>query len=46
MSRSEQIRDALLPWAGIFGAAIGAGVAHQTGSDWIITDVRIRLRWP
>jgi hypothetical protein len=38
VSRSEKMRDTLLPWAGIAGAALGAGIAHQTGSDWIITD--------
>lgn len=38
MSRSAKMRDALLPWAGMLGAVLGGGIAHQLGSDWIITD--------
>ena len=33
MSRTEMVRYKLSPWAGLIGAALGGGIAHQVGSD-------------
>lgn len=33
MSRARTIRYKLSPWAGLIGAALGGGIAHQVGSD-------------
>ena len=33
MSTSGEMRDLFMPWAGLVAAVIGAGVAHQFGSE-------------
>ena len=33
MSRSHELRELFMPWAGLVGAIVGAGVAHQFGSE-------------
>lgn len=38
MSKAAKMRHLAQPWAGLAGAALGAGIAHQTGSDWIMYD--------
>jgi hypothetical protein len=35
---SERIRDRFLPWAGIALGTLGAGLAHQIGSDSTFQD--------
>ena len=38
MSRAVQAREALMPWAGIIGAAIGGAIAHQGGADSVFSN--------
>ena len=33
MSRASEIRELFMPWAGLVAGVIGAGVAHQFGSE-------------
>ncbi len=38
---SERIRDRFLPWAGMALGTLGAGFAHQLGSDSTFQDCRV-----
>jgi hypothetical protein len=38
---SERIRDVLMPWAGLALGTVGAGLAHQMGSDATFQDCRV-----
>ena len=38
MSRRRWAWGKFLPWAGIAGAALGGGLAHQIGSDTVLND--------
>ena len=40
MSRSSKIVGTLLPWGGLIGGILGAGLAHQIGSDSVFNDCR------
>ena len=33
MSTSRELRELFMPWAGLVAAIVGAGVAHQFGSE-------------
>lgn len=39
--RSERFRDRFDPWAGIALGTLGAGIAHQLGSDSTFQDCRV-----
>ena len=38
---SERIRDRFMPWAGLALGTLGAGFAHQLGSDATFQDCRV-----
>lgn len=38
MSRAAKLGELALPWSGMAAAALGAGLAHQIGSDGIFSD--------
>jgi hypothetical protein len=38
---SERIRDRFMPWAGLALGTLGAGFAHQLGSDSTFQDCRV-----
>ena len=37
-SRASRAREALLPWGGLIGGTLGAGLAHQIGSESVFND--------
>jgi hypothetical protein len=39
--KTERIRDRFMPWAGLALGTLGAGIAHQLGSDATFQDCRI-----
>jgi hypothetical protein len=39
--RAERIRDRFMPWAGLALGTLGAGFAHQLGSDSTFQDCRV-----
>jgi hypothetical protein len=39
--KTERIRDRFMPWAGLALGTLGAGLAHQIGSDATFQDCRI-----
>ena len=43
--RTERIRDVFMPWAGLALGTLGAGIAHQLGSDATFQDCRIGSPW-
>lgn len=38
MTRGQRARELFVPWAGLAGAVLGAGFAHQAGSDSVFND--------
>ena len=38
MSRSDRLREGLLPWGGVIGSVLGFAIAHQVGSDSVFND--------
>lgn len=43
--KSERIRDLFMPWAGLALGTLGAGLAHQIGSDATFQDCRFSSPW-
>jgi hypothetical protein len=43
--KSERARDRFMPWAGLALGTLGAGVAHQLGSDSTFQDCRAGSPW-
>ena len=39
--KTERIRDRFMPWAGLALGTLGAGFAHQLGSDATFQDCRV-----
>jgi hypothetical protein len=39
--KTERIRDRFMPWAGLALGTVGAGLAHQLGSDSTFQDCRV-----
>jgi hypothetical protein len=39
--KAERARDRFLPWAGLAFGTLGAGLAHQIGSDATFQDCRV-----
>ena len=38
MSRAKAVGERFLPWGGLIGGGLGAGLAHQIGSDSVFND--------
>jgi hypothetical protein len=38
MKRAAELRDLFIPWSGLLAGTIGAGLAHQVGSDSVFND--------
>lgn len=43
--RTGRIRDRFMPWAGLALGTLGAGLAHQLGSDATFQDCRTGSPW-
>jgi len=43
--KRKSIRDGLSPWAGIMLGTLGAGLAHQIGSDSTFQDCTVGSPW-